>query len=198
MRNRGHRRYPSGPQAHRRPVQGNANLRRQAPHRSCTLTGWEDYYCPYPDGPRWCGITMALPTSVTAAYSAYGSAASSWVAAHSDDMLRLAEDCPLAWYQGINWQLQGYWLNTTIVMAECYESLKITGLAGGGAAATTTGAGMPRPTPGSGATTAPPPVRTTAATNHAAHGVMGEVEKAGLWAVIGGGVAAVAAGGMRH
>lgn len=165
---------------------------------SCTLTGADELNCPPLDGPQLCGITSALPASASAGFSAYGSSASSWVAANREEMLRMASECPLHWYEAINYYDQGHWLNDTIKIAECYELLKITGLAGGGVPATTTGAGGPRPTPGSGATTTRPPVQTTATTNHAARGFMGEAEKAGIWAVIGGGVAAVAAGARRH
>lgn len=166
---------------------------------SCTLTGAYELDCPPLDGPQLCGITSALPASASAGFSAYGSAASSWVAANSGEMLRMASECPMHWYEAVNYYDQGRWLNDTIKIAECYELLKITGLPGGGGlVATTTGVGSPGPTPGSGAITTPPPVQTTAATNQAGRGFMGNVEKAGIWAVIGGGVAVVAAGGMRH
>lgn len=163
---------------------------------SCTLTGADELDCPPLDGPQLCGITSALPASASAGFSAYGSSASSWVAANRGEMLRMASECPMHWYEAVNYYDQGMWLNDTIKIAGCYEVLKVTGLPGvGGAVATTTGASSPRPTPGSGATITPPPVQTTAATNHAVRGFMGEAEKAGIWAVIGGGVAAVAAGG---
>lgn len=165
---------------------------------SCTLTGAYELDCPPLDGPQLCGITSALPASASAGFSAYGSAASSWVAANSGEMLRMARECPVHWYEAVHYYDQGRWLNDTIKIAECYEVLKVTGLAGGGVVATTTGVGSPGPTPGSGATTIRPPVQTPASINNAARGIMGEAEKAGIWAVIGGGVAVVAAGARRH
>lgn len=199
VRDREHGRHPQGPPATSSVLKAIQSYAGKIRSESCTLTGADELDCPPLDGPQLCGITSALPASASAGFSAYGSSASSWVAANRGEMLRMASECPMHWYEAVNYYDQGMWLNDTINIAGCYEVLKVTGLpGGGGAVATTTGAGSPRPTPGSGATTTPPPVQTTAATNHAVRGFMGEAEKAGIWAVIGGGVAAVAAGGMRH
>jgi len=155
---------------------------------SCTLTGADELDCPYPDATRWCGITSTMATSVSAAYSAYGSSASSWWAAHSSRALELARDCPVGWYAEKEWSGQATWLNNTIIMAECY------------AAAHTAGASItkaPTATPRPGVTGTSTPAKTTSTSTSSSRG-RGQAEAPGIWAIVGGGVAAVAAGARVH
>ncbi|KAK4447350.1 hypothetical protein QBC34DRAFT_496219 [Podospora aff. communis PSN243] len=164
-------------------IQSHGEVLRKA---SCTLTGADELDCPYPDGKLWCGVTSSMPASVSAGYAAYGSSASAWWAEHSSAAVKLATDCPRNWFDELEWSNQARWLNNTIIMAECYVEGKQTG---GGSAITTGPTATPRPA-GSGTQTV---ASTTTSTNRAV-----KRNDPGLWAVLGGGVAAMAAGARAH
>lgn len=77
--------------------------------------------CPSPDNEQWCGFTTAAPAAVLPDYSAYGSAASSWWAAHSSAAASVARSCPVGWREAMTDTLLGEkWLNNTIIFGGCY------------------------------------------------------------------------------
>jgi hypothetical protein len=158
--------------------------------KTCTLTGIDQLDCPYPDKQSWCRVTKDLAPSLSSSYSAYGSAASSWWAAHSSKAVLLAQECPRGWYDNMLHTNGARRLNYTIIMAECYDEGKITST---GRSTTTK---PPTATPGSGVTTRPTAPQTT--TTSSKSGSRGRGEAPGIWAVLGGGFAAAAAGAQHH
>jgi hypothetical protein len=127
---------------------------------TCRTTGVFEYRtdCDFPDKTLWCGITTALPASLLPAYSAYASSAWSWWSAHSSSAVRVAQECPLLWYQIANNVVPGgaVWMNHTLINAECYAEAHQTVT---GSRSLATG---PTATPGQGATSVSAPASTSA------------------------------------
>jgi hypothetical protein len=95
-------------------------------------------------------------------------------AAHSSAALELARECENLWYNAPI--IGGVVLNQTIAVAGCYADAHVTG------DATVVG---PIATPGSAASAAPAPSRTS--------GAQSRMDSADMWMLTGGGVAAAAA-----
>ena len=127
---------------------------------TCRTTGVFEYRtdCDFPDKTLWCAITTALPASLLPAYSAYASSAWSWWSAHSSSAVRVAQECPLLWYQIANNVVLGgaVWMNHTLINAECYAEAHQTVT---GSRSSATG---PTATPGQGATSVSAPASTSA------------------------------------
>lgn len=68
---------------------------------SCTLTGADAIHGCFPEKEAWCDFSTAAPSTVLPDYSAYGSAASAWWAAHRANAVELAVDCPVGWYNAM-------------------------------------------------------------------------------------------------
>jgi hypothetical protein len=150
---------------------------------TCTASGTAMLACPSPPASKWCGFTTAAPTGLLPEYSAYGSAASSWVSQHTSTALDLAHKCPNGWYNAM-WDTPGgsQWLNQTLIFAECFKQELPKSASSSGTSltkSTPTTTSLSRATP-----TAP---RATGAT------VSNGVRKTGKhdkWLVVGTGLAA--------
>ncbi|KAK3298443.1 uncharacterized protein B0H64DRAFT_471728 [Chaetomium fimeti] len=116
---------------------------------TCLTSGTYDYPCAFPDKSRWCGFTTAMPTSLLLAYTAYARDASSWWVANSASIIRIAEECPIMWYQASNFGVLGgaLYLNHTLINAQCYAEANTT---------LAESAPGPTATPGQGATETDP------------------------------------------
>ncbi|KAK4105098.1 hypothetical protein N658DRAFT_418837 [Parathielavia hyrcaniae] len=123
---------PSGALADAKHLYGSVLL------ETCRTTGiWSYRYpCDFPDKTLWCGITTALPASLLPAYWSYASSAWSWWSVHSSDAVRVAQMCPILWYELGNHVVGGgaVWMNHTLIEAECYAEahLTVTGSPGTG------------------------------------------------------------------
>ncbi|KAK3307682.1 uncharacterized protein B0T15DRAFT_530845 [Chaetomium strumarium] len=129
--------------------------------QTCLTSGTYDYPCAFPDKSRWCGFTTAVPASLLPDYTAYARNCSSWWAANSASVIRIAEECPVMWYQASNFGVLGgaIYLNHTLINAECYAEANPTGIQ----SAPT----WPTATPGQGATSGPNPASTSTTTRPA-------------------------------
>jgi hypothetical protein len=117
---------------------------------TCLTSGTYDYPCAFPDKSRWCGFTTAMPPSLLPAYTSYALSASSWWAANSASVIRIAKECPIMWYQASNFGVLGgaVYLNHTLINAECYAEANVTGTAAVKAGPTATpGQGAPETGP---------------------------------------------------
>lgn len=82
--------------------------------------------CPFPEVSQWCAFSKVMEPSLTATYSAYGSAASSWWAAKSSGASSVAARCPKTWFKVMVQTPAGApWLNETIIFSECYVSAHV-------------------------------------------------------------------------
>ena len=101
--------------------------------------------CPFPGKEKWCAFPTAAPSSIIPAWSTFGSAVSSWWAAHSSGASSLARYCPNRWRQIMTETPYGeLWLNDTIAWAECYADAQPTNAQSGSSTKTTTpGAATP-------------------------------------------------------
>jgi hypothetical protein len=152
---------------------------------TCLTSGTYRYPCDFPDKTRWCGVTTALPASLLPAYSTYASNASSWWSVHSSAAVRVAQECPILWWEIANMVVLGgaVNMNHTLINAECYAEAHASGTP----ASTTTG---PTATPGQGATgSSSVPTRT------AQNRVAGRADSGQMWAVAASGLAAAWANG---
>lgn len=78
--------------------------------------------CDFPPHTAWCGLGTAIPTTLAAEYSSYGSAASSWWAARSSEAVDFAQYCPGRWFTAMTAVPFGAeWLNETIAMSLCHD-----------------------------------------------------------------------------
>ncbi|EAQ89739.1 hypothetical protein CHGG_06358 [Chaetomium globosum CBS 148.51] len=118
--------------------------------QTCLTSGTYDYPCAFPDKSRWCGFTTAMPASLLPAYTQYARSASSWWAANSASVIRIAEECPIMWYEASNFGVLGgaVFLNHTLINAECYAEANPT--------LTLSATEQPTATPGQGATESDP------------------------------------------
>ncbi|KAH6628444.1 hypothetical protein F5144DRAFT_549745 [Chaetomium tenue] len=123
--------------------------------QTCLTSGTYDYPCAFPDKSRWCGFTTAVPASLLPAYTQYARSASSWWAANSASVIRIAEECPIMWYQASNFGVLGgaVFLNHTLINAECYAEANPT--------LTSSATEQSTATPGQGATESDPTSTTT-------------------------------------
>jgi hypothetical protein len=140
---------------------------------TCLTSGTYRYPCDFPDKTRWCGVTTALPSSLLPAYSSYASNASSWWSVHSSAAVRVAQECPIMWWEMGNMVVLGgaVQMNLTLINAECYAEAHATGVR----SSTTTG---PTATPRQGVTGS-----SSAPTRTAQNGVTGRGESGQRWAV---------------
>ncbi|KAK4156322.1 hypothetical protein C8A00DRAFT_30817 [Chaetomidium leptoderma] len=164
---------------------------------TCRTSGTFSLPCPFPDKTRWCGATTALPASLLPDYSSYASSASSWWSVHSSSAVRIAQECPILWYEASNFGVLGgnINLNLTLIDGECYaEANPTSGSAAGPTATQGQGAtdGTRTPTATRGVDPVliqPQPTRTRTDPN----GVAGRAESGQMWAVAASGLAAVLA-----
>lgn len=158
-------------------------------YADCTITGVPTGTviptCPFPEQSRWCSFTSVAPKSVLSDYSSYGSAASSWWAAHSSGAVSAAQYCPNSWYELLRTTPNGEtWLNDTIVFAGCYAEAHQT-------------SALPTSTPASGSGSAAIPTKTTAKGSQTTpttspNSVAGRMDRIDMWKVAGTGLAAAA------
>lgn len=150
---------------------------------ACTLTDdIERFLDCYPANDEWCKFTTAAPASLIPDYKLYGSAASSWWAAHSSSALFLATDCPERWFNAM-YEVPngGTWLNDTINFAACYGEVVTTTTSASLESASTstrstaTATTLPGVTGIATASVAPTPTNS----------VMGRADGLGMWMMAG-------------
>lgn len=89
---------------------------------ACTLPKDEMADGCWLDKDQVCGFTTAINSKFSSELSSYGSAASSWWAAHSSNAVWLATKCPNQWMDSkFAFPAGDVWLNDTIMYAACHD-----------------------------------------------------------------------------
>jgi hypothetical protein len=89
--------------------------------KSCTSTGIDEMNCPKPEKTKWCGLSTAVPQSLSSDYNSYASVASSWWFPRSESIALYSTMCPKGWSR-IGPDGLYTWLNITNGIGECHAA----------------------------------------------------------------------------